>query len=165
MASNRKIDALSSNARNTEYESRLDALEFQLSEIREMLVDKLDPIVPNTDNPIADLSELTGRNLTVLFQKYSTKVSPEYQLLLNEAFVELARNPRHKLLITGYADKSGDAETNLRLSEQRAKSVKYFFQQRGIPGERLLVNYFGDSRSSQRDPAERRVEIEWLTAE
>lgn len=160
---NRKIDELGDGARNAEYENRLDALEFQLAEIRELLDEKINPIVPNTENPIADLSALTGRNITVLFAKNSVEVTPEFQLILNEVFVQLARNPKHKVLITGYADKTGDPDINMHLSEQRAKSVKLFFQRRGIAGERLLLNYFGDSRSFQRNPGERRVEIEWLT--
>ena len=32
----------------------------------------------------------------------------------------------------------------------------------GINPDRLLVNYYGDSRSVARDPGERRVEIEWI---
>jgi outer membrane protein OmpA-like peptidoglycan-associated protein len=51
---------------------------------------------------------------------------------------------------------------NLALSEQRAKAVRNYLLSRGIASERLLVNYYGDSRSSGRDPNERRVEIEWL---
>jgi len=49
------------------------------------------------------------------------------------------------------------------LSEQRAKAVRAYLLQRGIAADRLMVNYYGDSRSSGRDPNERRVEIEWLT--
>jgi len=158
----RKIDLLGEQNRNAAYEERLDALEDQLIEIRELLEEKKDPIVPNTDNPIADLSELTGKNVTVQFKKYSNKISPEFQLILNEVFVELARNPDHKIIVTGYADKSGNSHDNLRLSELRAQAVKYFIQERGIEGERLLVNYFGDSKSHQKNPEERRVEIEWL---
>jgi outer membrane protein OmpA-like peptidoglycan-associated protein len=51
---------------------------------------------------------------------------------------------------------------NLRLSEQRAKAVRNYLLQRGINPDRLLVNYYGDSRSVARDPGERRVEIEWI---
>jgi outer membrane protein OmpA-like peptidoglycan-associated protein len=161
---NRKIDKLGKKDQGAKYDKRLDALETQLAEIREMLVEKENPIVPNTDNPIADLSEMTGKNITVQFGRYSNLITQEYELLLNELFVEMARNAQHKVLITGYADKSGNTKDNLRLSELRAQAVKYFFQERGIEGERLLVNYFGDSKSDQKNPEERRVEIEWLIA-
>jgi len=159
---NSKIDKLGQKDESEKYEMRLNDLEKQLAEIREMLAEKVAPIVPNTNNPIADLSELTGKNVTVRFEKYSNRITPEFELLLNEVFVELARNAQHKVLITGFADKSGNAKENLRLSELRAQAVKYFFQERGIEGERLLVNYFGDSKSNQKNPDERRVEIEWL---
>ena len=68
-----------------------------------------------------------------------------------------------RVLITGFTDKSGDTAMNLALSEQRAKAVRAYLMQRGIAPDRLMVNYYGDSRSSGRDPNERRVEIEWLT--
>ena len=164
-AINRKIDRIENKAKANNYDGRLEALEDRLAEIRDLLEEKENPIVPRTDNPIADLSQLTGKNITVRFDRYSNYIEEEYQLLLNELFVELARNPAHKILITGYADKSGDSSENLTLSERRAKAVKYYFQNRGIEGERLLVNYFGDSRSTGKAPEERRVEIEWLIAD
>ena len=40
--------------------------------------------------------------------------------------------------------------------------MRSYLLQRGITPERLLVNYYGDSRSVGRAPEERRVEIEWL---
>ncbi len=82
--------------------------------------------------------------------------------MLNEVFEQLARSPLDQVLITGYTDRSGDPAVNLRLSEQRAKAVRAYLLQRGISAERLLVNFYGDSRSVGRDPGERRVEIEWI---
>jgi outer membrane protein OmpA-like peptidoglycan-associated protein len=66
------------------------------------------------------------------------------------------------VLITGYSDRSGDPAINLRLSEQRARAVRNYLLQRGIHGDRLMVNFYGDSRSLRRDPSERRVEVEWI---
>jgi outer membrane protein OmpA-like peptidoglycan-associated protein len=48
------------------------------------------------------------------------------------------------------------------LSEQRARSVRDYLLRRGVAEERLLVNYYGDTRSSGQDPGERRVEVEWV---
>ena len=75
---------------------------------------------------------------------------------------QLDRSVEDRVLITGYTDRSGDPALNLALSEQRAKAVRAYLLSRGIPADRLLVNYYGDSRSSGRDPNERRVEVEWL---
>jgi OOP family OmpA-OmpF porin len=66
------------------------------------------------------------------------------------------------VLITGYTDRTGNADANLMLSEQRARSVRDYLLRRGVAEERLLVNYYGDTRSSGQDPGERRVEVEWV---
>jgi len=98
----------------------------------------------------------------VRFERGSVSLASDQRVLLNEVFEQLARNSDQQVLITGYTDRSGDPAVNLRLSEQRAKSVRSYLLQRGITPERLLVNYYGDSRSVGRAPEERRVEIEWL---
>ncbi|MBP7449147.1 MAG: OmpA family protein [Flavobacteriales bacterium] len=134
-------------------DDRLTGVEMDLEQVRENGV---------ADNPIADLSDLTGDNITVRFERNSIGLASDQRVLLNEVFEQLARNPGQQVLITGYTDRSGEPSVNLRLSEQRAKSVRSYLLQRGISPERLLVNYYGDSRSTGRAPEERRVEIEWL---
>ena len=118
--------------------------------------------VPEEENPSANLSDLVGRNITVRFDRNSTQLNAEYRVLLNEVFEQLARSSIQRVLVTGYSDRTGDPDQNLRLSELRAHAVRNYLMQRGISAERLLVNYYGDSRSSGRDPSERRVELEWI---
>ena len=115
-----------------------------------------------SDNPSANLSDLVGRNIAVRFGRNSTQLENESRVLLNEVFEQLARAPEQRVLITGYTDRSGDTDLNMHLSEQRAKAVRHYLLQRGIPADRLLVNYYGDSRSTGRNPDERRVEVEWI---
>ena len=50
---------------------------------------------------------------------------------------------------------------NMRLERATCETVQDLLAQRGIAGHRLLVNYYGDSRSDG-DPDQRRVEVEWL---
>ena len=116
-----------------------------------------------TGSPLANLSTLTGEELTVRFPRNGADLGPEQRIMLNEVFEQLARSPKDRILITGHTDRSGDPALNLALSEQRARAVRDYLLARGIPAERLMVNYYGDSRSLGRDPSERRVEIEWLT--
>lgn len=162
-AINARIDRMDQRKELWEMRDRLDDLQGQIDDLR-LSVEDLGTARPQPEeaNPIAALSELTGRNVTIRFARYRTDPDPEYLLALNEVFEQLARSPQDRVLITGYTDRSGDAATNLRLSEQRAKAVRNYLLQRGIAPERLLVNYYGDSRSAGRDPRERRVEIEWL---
>lgn len=141
--------------RMEDMEDRMTGLEMDIQEVREGATGA-------EENPLANLSDLTGSNIAVHFERYSVVLEPDQRVLLNEVFEQLARSPQDKVLITGYTDRSGDPAVNLRLSEQRAKAVRAYLMQRGISAERLLVNYYGDSRSTGRDPGERRVEIEWL---
>jgi outer membrane protein OmpA-like peptidoglycan-associated protein len=141
--------------RMDDMESRIDDIGMEVNEIRATAT------VPS-DNPIANLSDLVGKNVVVRFPRNSSDLEATYRVMLNEVFEQLARMPNDRVLITGYTDRSGDPQVNLVLSELRANAVRSYLLARGIAGERLLVNYYGDSRSSGRDPSERRVEVEWL---
>ena len=160
---NERIDALDQRKELWVLRDRLDDLEGGLDDLR-LRVDEQEEarIAPSSDNPIANLSDLTGRNVTIRFERNSAEIGSEYRLLLNEVFEQLARSAEHRVLITGFTDRSGDAAMNLMLSEQRAKAVRSYLLTRGISPERILVNYYGDSRSQGRNPEERRVEVEWL---
>ncbi|MCB0769028.1 MAG: OmpA family protein [Flavobacteriales bacterium] len=136
-------------------EDRLAGLELEVQEARE-------EAVKGSDNPAANLSDLVGRNIAIRFGRNSIALDADSQVLLNEVFEQLARAPEQRVLITGYTDRSGDPAMNLRLSEQRAKAVRNYLLERGIEGDRLMVNYYGDSKSMGRAPEERRVEVEWI---
>ncbi len=151
----RRTDLLELRDRVDDIEDRLTGLGLELQEVREQADAK-------SSNPLAELSDLTGRNITVRFLRNATALDPECRLLLNEVFEQLARASDERVLITGYTDRSGDPEVNLELSEQRAMVVRNYLLERGIPQDRMMVNYYGDSRSTGRDPEERRVEVEWV---
>jgi len=159
-AINQRIDRMDQRRELWELRDRMEDMEDRLTGLEIDVKDGRDR--DNEENPSASLAALTGRNLTVRFERNSTSLEPDQRVLLNEVFEQLARSPQDKVLITGYTDRSGDPARNLWLSEQRAKAVRGYLLSRGINGDRLLVNYYGDSRSLGRDPGERRVELEWL---
>lgn len=161
-AINERIDRMDQRKELWEMRDRMEDIEDRLSGLEMEVQDVKEGASRPPDNPLANLSDLTGRNITIRFGRNAVHLDPEYRVLLNEVFEQLARAPGERVLITGYTDRSGDPAVNLRLSEQRAKAVRDYLLTRGIPAERLLVNYYGDSRSIGRDPGERRVEIEWL---
>ena len=161
-AINQRIDRMDQRKELWELRDRMEDLEDRMSGIELDMQDVREAGGNADNNPLADLSALTGRNLVIRFERNSTTLDPEYRVVLNEVFEQLARSPQDRVLITGYTDRSGDPAVNLRLSEERAKAVRNYLLQRGIAAERLLVNYYGDSRSTGRDPGERRVEVEWL---
>ena len=163
-AINERIDRMDQSKELWAVRDRLDDVEGQIQDLR-MEVRELKDSKTSTagsDNPLANLSTLTGRNITVRFERNSDALDADYGVLLNEVFEQLARSPNDRVLITGYTDRSGDPAINLALSERRAKTVRNYLLQRGITPDRLMVNYYGDSRSDGRNPDERRVEVEWL---
>ena len=96
------------------------------------------------------------------FDYNSYDLSWEHKAILNEVKVNLLKNRDYKVLITGYADKSGSASYNVKLSQMRALAVQNFLISSGINKNRLIVNYFGDLKSHSVGPSDRKVEIEYL---
>ncbi len=152
---NERIDNIDQRRELWKLRDRLDDLEDRVTGL-EMELREGDEAVGESEGTIG------VPVITIRFGRNSTRIDPQYGVLLNEVFEQLVRAPGSKALITGYCDKVGDPTVNLRLSERRAKAVRDHLFQRGISADRLLVNHYGDSRSSTHDPSERRVEIEWL---
>jgi outer membrane protein OmpA-like peptidoglycan-associated protein len=140
--------------RMDDIEDRLTGLSLEVQEVREERES-------GSNETTAEGIELSGTTI-VRFERNAVTIEAEYRALLNEIVEQLSRTTEERVLITGYTDRSGDPAVNLRLSEQRAKAVRNYLLQRGIAPERLLVNYYGDSKSTGRNPEERRVEVEWL---
>jgi len=64
--------------------------------------------------------------------------------------VKLAKQmPSVNVEITGYADRNGDAQENLRLSRQRSDSVKQFFGKMGIGNSSISTIAYGETRPVQ----------------
>ena len=73
--------------------------------------------------------------------------------LMNQ-YIEVTAN------LTGFTDKSGNADANFRLSKKRTEAVLNYLITRGISSSRIRSNYYGDTQSSStNDPFSRRVEI------
>ncbi len=163
-AINRRIDQSDQRKELWALRDRMDDMEGRLDDIG-MQVDELktDRASPGAaENPVASLSALTGRNLTVRFSKGSSELERNERALLDEVALFMRQAPLGRVLVTGYADRSGDLALNLALSERRAKAVRSYLLGQGIEGSRVLMNYYGASRSTGVDPSERRVELEWV---
>lgn len=82
----------------------------------------------------------TKTQATVKFEVASSKLSTEAEEELKK-LAETAKGLKGYVVeVVGYADASGDAEMNTRLSEQRAKAVcTFLFQQGGIPIRHIVA--------------------------
>lgn len=71
----------------------------------------------------------------------------------------------YQVVINGHADRSGDDDYNMQLSQERADEVRDFLMQHGIPKSRIAYYAFGESDplvstpDGQRNSDNRRVEI------
>jgi outer membrane protein OmpA-like peptidoglycan-associated protein len=125
-------------------------LREDMAEMRQMISDlKDEPSLIVNDEDIEYL----------IFDKNEFSLSQAQKARLNKTIVLLVKNPSKRALVTGYADKSGDAEYNAWISKQRAESVKNFLESMGIEKNRLVVTYLGESESTTSSPADRRVEV------
>ena len=67
----------------------------------------------------------------------------------------LKKNPRLRLMIVGHTDSRGSREYNMKLSIERAESVKEFLTQNGVSGENIETRGAGESGAGGRDEESR----------
>ncbi|RVU42900.1 hypothetical protein EA187_13765 [Lujinxingia sediminis] len=83
----------------------------------------------------------------VYFATGSDEIAERSFELLNQVAQVLENNPQVKAVrIEGHTDNVGRANNNLRLSQQRAASVREYLIGRGIDAERLRAEGFGQER-------------------
>lgn len=163
-AINRRIDQSDQRKELWAMRDRMDAIEERLDGLGSLVeeIDRERHAPAPTENPVASLSSLTGKNVHVLFPRGSAELDGNAKVLLEEVASAMRESPQGRALVTGHADPSGSVALNLALSEQRAKAVRSYLMGRGIEGSRLLLNFHGASRSQGSGSADRRVEIEWV---
>lgn len=146
------------------------AMQNQINDLKEMVLALMnrtagDPLVSNekTSSPSRSTAPSVIVNLpesvNVFFKRGSAELDANSILTLNEIVDILARNSDLRIIITGFADKTGDPAQNLLLSQQRANAVQKFISKSGLPKERFYLNYFGDSESSGEQASDRKVVI------
>ena len=111
-----------------------------------------------------DASDNAGVNLCVTFALNSSVLTAQSKSSLNQ-LVQALISPDIRgrgVRIDGYADISGAADANQKLSEARAKSVVAYLVTHGLTRDRLEANGYGASHflpgHTSGDPANRRVE-------
>ncbi len=133
-------------------------LQEQIDELKEMIYsDERTPKELNVFKKSAN-----NEKLLIYFDKNSFELSNQYKLELNRVLSVLIKNAELKIMITGYADKSGDADFNAYISQKRAEEVKKYLFKKGISSKRMVMNYLGDISSMSENAGDRRVEIEFI---
>ena len=100
----------------------------------------------------------------VLFGLGETTLTDEARAML-DALIEgkALTDGNWSLTLTGRTDASGDAETNLRVAQDRAEAVRAHLVERGVPGARIEVVAAGepelDAATAASPMQHRRVDI------
>jgi OOP family OmpA-OmpF porin len=102
---------------------------------------------------------------TVFFDFNKATIKSVSFALLNDVGQALTDNPKIKVQIEGHTDSVGNDAFNLKLSQQRAESVKAYLVKRGIDASRMDPKGFGenvpiaDNRTGAGRGQNRRVEF------
>lgn len=103
---------------------------------------------------------------SILFESSKAIIRPKSFPMLNEVVTILKEYNEYSLRMLGHTDNSGNAESNLLLSQARVDAVKAYLMSKGIPESRLEAIGYGASMpiTTNDTPAgrteNRRVEME-----
>ncbi|HEU0031097.1 MAG TPA: OmpA family protein [Kofleriaceae bacterium] len=82
----------------------------------------------------------------VQFRSGSAEIDARSEPLLDQIAEALEANPQVKhVRVEGHTDNVGDPGFNMRLSQQRAESVKKALEKRGVAGDRLEPKGYGET--------------------
>lgn len=82
----------------------------------------------------------------IFFETGSAELKPESRVELDKLVELLTQNPTINIEISGHTDNVGSKESNLKLSDNRAKSVSTYLIGKGIAADRLSNKGYGDSK-------------------
>jgi outer membrane protein OmpA-like peptidoglycan-associated protein len=101
----------------------------------------------------------------ILFDVGKSAVKAQYNSRLTYYATQLKKFPELKVMLAGYTDNSGNAATNLKLSEARAANVRKFLMSKGVTENQIDTSFDGannpaaDNASTGSKSQNRRVEI------
>ena len=91
--------------------------------------------------PIAINKEYRLNNIYFAYDK--AELAPESKTELEQLITFLIQNPDLKIEIAAHTDNKGNADYNLKLSQERAKSVADYLISKGIYANRLVAKGYG----------------------
>lgn len=129
-------------------EGELDALNAQLADAlaeNERLQQELDakpkPAAPVTTvaPAVRTVENIVSAPVSIFFEVGKANVIASRDMLSVKSLAELAIEKNASVLVTGYADKSGNADANMKLSERRAQAVADELVRLGVNPQRIKV--------------------------
>ncbi|TVR41027.1 MAG: hypothetical protein EA392_02600 [Cryomorphaceae bacterium] len=159
------------------YNDRFEDMQSQINELRtqpaaqresearlQQQIDEIHQMISELKTG-AESGSSSARKLqpvALIFERNSAELTLQHQVIMNEIVAGLMRNRNYKVMITGFADRTGNPEHNILLSRMRAQRVRDYIALSGIDNSRMVLNYLGDNKSQEPNPLDRKVEIEFL---
>jgi OmpA-OmpF porin, OOP family len=91
-------------------------------------------------------SEVSSKSYQIQFETGSAVIKPESYKLLNEILESSVVAEGLKVGVYGHTDNVGDAQSNQRLSEERANSVKNYLVSKSLAANRIETKGFGSTK-------------------
>lgn len=129
-------------------EGELDALNAQLADAlaeNERLQQELDAkpmptaAVTTVAPAVRTVEKIVSAPVSIFFEVGKANVIASRDMLSVKALAELAIDKNASVIVTGYADKSGNADANMKLSERRAQAVADELVRLGVNRQRIKV--------------------------
>ena len=105
-------------------------------------------------------------DLSIEFDLNSSKINSSHTKKLNSLVELLSFNKNINVIIEGHSDRLGSEKSNIKLSKDRAESVKAYLQKNGINQSRIKTKGYGSSKpafsyneGSNINPKNRRIQI------
>jgi len=95
----------------------------------------------------------------------SSELGDSAKIDLGKLAEVFAKYPETNILVEGHTDDTGPDDFNMTLSERRAKSVAGYLQSKGLPVERFMIKWYGETQPKFPNDSEanrvknRRVEL------
>lgn len=129
-------------------EGELDALNAQLADaqaenerLQQMLDEQPKPTaaVTTVAPAVRTVEKIVSAPVSIFFEVGKANVIASRDMLSVKALAELAIDKNASVVVTGYADKSGNADANMKLSERRAQAVADELVRLGVNRQRIEI--------------------------
>ena len=103
-------------------------------------------VLPASLSSSPDAGLFNDSSISLHFRTGSSTLEAHYKAQLSALAAIAERLPTGAIEVSGYADRNGNADANLRLSESRAASIKSFIESLGLDSEVITTAAYGESR-------------------
>ena len=130
---------------------------------------------PPAEMPLETVQRIFGAALSALpdgsahiilyFKGVSSELTPESSALIPNIVSVILQRQSSDISVVGHADRTGSESFNLKLSRERAESVRRLLTDAGIPAEHLDILFYGEkvplipTAKGVPEPRNRRVEV------